>query len=166
MSANGPSEFFTRLVQNLSSGVQLDPTLAPLICAGLLGEPRNLVAVRHQLESWASTTGLSASAVADLVLSGYEALANAAEHAYPSGLGPVDLVAARTTDGRVLVTVGDRGRWRPPPADPGFRGRGLLMIHALAHGVEVQQSPQGTIVYMEWTLPAAAGAGSTTAQHG
>lgn len=164
MSANGPSELFTQLVQNLSSGVQLDPTLAPLICAGLLGEPGNLVAVRHQLESWASTTGLSASAVADLVLSGYEALANAAEHAYPSVLGPVDLVAVRTTDGRVLVTVGDRGRWRPPPADPGFRGRGLLMIHALAHRVEVEQSPQGTTVYMEWTLPAT-GAGSTTAQH-
>ncbi|MBV8993982.1 MAG: ATP-binding protein [Pseudonocardiales bacterium] len=144
--------------------MQVDPTPAPLICGGLPGEPGNLVAVRHQLEGWAFTTGLPASAVADLVLSGYEALANAAEHAYPSGHGPVDLVAARTTDSRVLVVVSDRGRWRPPPADPGFRGRGLPIIHALAHRVEVQQSPQGTTVYMEWTLPAA-GVGSTAAQY-
>jgi serine/threonine-protein kinase RsbW len=157
------SELFTQLVQSLNSGVQVDSTLAPLIC-GLFGEPGNLVNVRHQLESWASATGLSASAVADLVLSGYEALANAAEHAYPAGHGPVDLVAARTTDSRVLVVVSDRGRWRPPPADPGFRGRGLLMIHALAHRVEVRQSPQGTTVYMEWTL-SKTGVGSTTAQH-
>ena len=164
MSANGPNELLTQLVQSLNSGARVDPTLAPLICGGLPGEPGNLVAVRHQLEIWAFTTGLSASAVADLVLSGYEALANAAEHAYPSGHGPVDLVAARTIDSRVLVVVRDRGRWRPPPADPGFRGRGLLMIHALAHRVEVQQSPQGTTVYMEWALPAA-GVGSTTAQH-
>jgi anti-sigma regulatory factor (Ser/Thr protein kinase) len=164
VSANGPSELFTQLVQRLNSGIRVDSTLAPLICSGLLGEPGNLVAVRHQLENWAATTGLSESAVADLVLSGYEALANAAEHAYPSSQGPVDLVAARTTDGRVLVTVSDRGRWRPPPADPGFRGRGLLMIRALAHRVDVRQSAQGTTVYMEWTLPAA-GAGSKTAQH-
>lgn len=114
-----------------------------------------MVQVRHQLEHWAARTGLSPSTVADLVLSSYEALANAAEHAYPSGHGPVDLVAARITDGRVLVTVSDRGRWRPPPADPGFRGRGLLMIKTLAHRAEIQQGPHGTTVHMEWTLPAA-----------
>jgi len=66
----------------------------------------------------------------------------------------VDLVAARTADGRVLVTVRDHGRWRKPPLDPGFRGRGLLMIKALTPRVEVLQGPQGTTVHMEWELPA------------
>lgn len=120
--------------------------------------------MRHQLERWAARTGLPVPAVADLVLSTYEALANAAEHAYPSGHGPVDLVAARTTEGRVLVTVSDRGRWRPPPADPGFRGRGLLMIKALADRMEVRQGAQGTTVHMEWTRPVT-GPGSGPAQH-
>jgi anti-sigma regulatory factor (Ser/Thr protein kinase) len=142
-----------QLVERLNPGVVVDSALAPLICTGILGEPPYLVEVRHQLERWTARTGLSASAAADLVLSSYEALANAAEHAYPSGPGPVDLVAARTTDGRVLVTVSDRGRWRPPPADPGFRGRGLPMMKALAHHVQVRQGPQGTTVHMEWTLP-------------
>jgi serine/threonine-protein kinase RsbW len=92
-------------------------------------------------------------AVADVVLASYEALANAAEHAYPSGPGLVDLVAARTTDGRVLVTVSDHGRWRPPPCDPGFRGRGLTMIKELTLQVEIQQNQDGTTVHMEWKLP-------------
>lgn len=130
--------------------MQVDQTLAPLICTGILGEPGHLVEVRHQLERWAARTGLPAPAVADLVLSTYEALANAAEHAYPSGHGPVDLVAARTTEGRVLVTVSDRGRWRPPPVDPGFRGRGLLMIKMLADRMEIRQGAHGTTVHMEW----------------
>ena len=138
----------------LRAGVDIDSTLTPLICTGIIGTPGALVNVRHNLERWASNTGLAAPALADLVLSAYEALANAAEHAYPSGHGPVDLVAARSTDGRVLVTVRDHGQWREPPLDPGFRGRGLLMIKALTPRVEVLPGPQGTTVHMEWGLPA------------
>lgn len=162
--SGGPSEILAQLVDSLNPGAQVDSTLTPLICTGIPGEPGNLVEVRHQLERWAARTGLPAPAVDDLVLSTYEALANAAEHAYPSGSGPVDMVAARTTDGRVLVIVSDRGRWRPPPADPGFRGRGLLMIRALAQRVEVQQGSHGTTVHMEWARPVT-GPGSATAQH-
>jgi len=141
-------------IEILRAGVDIDSTLPPLICTGIIGKPGALVDVRHHLEHWAANTGLSPSSLADLVLSAYEALANAAEHAYPSGHGPVDLVAARTADGRVLVTVRDHGRWRKPPLDPGFRGRGLLMIKALTPRVEVLQGPQGTTVHMEWELPA------------
>lgn len=140
-------------VEMLGVDAEVDSTLAPLVCTGIIGRPGALVEVRHHLERWAAGTGLAAPALADLVLSTYEALANAAEHAYPSGQGPVDLVAARTTDGRVLVRVKDHGRWRPPPADPGFRGRGLLMIKALAQRVEVKPSPKGTTVHLEWDLP-------------
>ena len=161
---SGLSELFTRLVESLHPGAHVDSALEPLICTGILGQPGLLVEVRHQLERWATLTGLPAPAVADLVLSSYEALANAAEHAYPSGPGLVDLVAARTTDGRVLVTVSDRGRWRPPPADPGFRGRGIPMIKALAHCMRVEQGQQGTTVHMEWALQGS-GPGSGTAQH-
>jgi serine/threonine-protein kinase RsbW len=154
-ASGGPSEQFLDLVGPLWAGVQVDSSLAPLVCTGIVGQPSPLVEVRHNLERWAAHTGLSALVVADLVLASYEALANAIEHAYPSGGGRVDLVAARTADSRVLVTVRDHGRWRPPPHDPGTRGRGLPMIKALAHRAEVQQSEDGTIVYMEWELPAA-----------
>lgn len=152
------------LIEILRAGVEVDTTLPPLICTGIAGRPGTLAEVRHQLERWAAGTGLPALVVADLVLSGYEALVNAAEHAYPSGPGPVDLVAARSTDNRVLVTVRDHGQWRPPPLDSGFRGRGLQMIRALTHRVEVRQGPGGTTVHMEWEL-SATGCGSTTTQH-
>jgi anti-anti-sigma factor len=44
----------------------------------------------------------------------------------------------------VLVRVGDSGAWRPPPADPGYRGRGLQIIRAVAVDVELTHGPQGT----------------------
>lgn len=88
--SGGPSELYAQLVDNLNPGVEVDSTLAPLICTGILAEPGTLVEMRHQLERWSARTGLPAPAAADLVLSTYEALANAAEHAYPSGSGPVD----------------------------------------------------------------------------
>jgi serine/threonine-protein kinase RsbW len=133
--------------------VEIDSTLAPLLCIGILGQGQ-LVEVRHHLQHWAAGTGLPALAVADVVLASYEALVNAVEHAYPSEQDTVDLVAARTTDGRVLVTVRDHGRWRPPPLDPGPRGRGLMMIRALTHRVEIAPGQDGTTVHMEWELPA------------
>ena len=151
--ASGASAAFTRLVGVLWPDVEVDPSLAPLICTGIVGQPGPLVEVRHSLQRWAAHTGLSAPEVADLVLATYEALANAVEHAYPSGGGTVDLVAARTAEGRVLVTVKDYGRWRSP-GDPGSRGRGLPMIHALAHRAQVQQGAHGTCVQMEWQLAA------------
>lgn len=155
VDASEASAELTRLLGTLWAGVQLDSSLAPLICTGIVGRPGPLVEVRHSLQRWAAHTGLSALDVADLVLASYEALANAVEHAYPPGGGPVDLLAARTVDGRVLVAIRDHGRWRPPPPDPGTRGRGLPMIRALAHRAEVQPGPQGTCVQMEWRLSAA-----------
>jgi hypothetical protein len=40
----------------------------------------------------------------------------------------------------VVISVIDTGRWRPPPADPGTRGRGLSMITALSEHVEIHPS--------------------------
>ena len=50
---------------------------------------------------------------------------------------------ARAADGSVDVEVIDTGTWRPPPADRGFRGRGLELISALAQDVEVTHGPDG-----------------------
>lgn len=151
-TASGFSERLTQLAGKLSAGVQIDLSLAPLVCTGILGRPGPLVEVRHHLEEWVKGTGLPTETVTDVVLATYEALANAAEHAYPSGGGPVDLIAASTVDSRLLVTVRDYGRWRSP-CDSGLRGRGLVIIKALAHRAEVRRTPHGTWVHMEWDLP-------------
>src|SRR3712207_7713733 len=50
----------------------------------------------------------------------------------------------------VEVVVRDHGRWRPPPADSGSRGRGLALIRKLADGVEVEHpSDGGTAVRLD-----------------
>jgi serine/threonine-protein kinase RsbW len=88
-----------------------------------------------------------------VVLAADEAITNAVEHAYPLGTpGTVRLVATRPPCGNgVAVLVQDHGYWRPVPVDPGFRGRGLLLIHRLADRASVTDSLHGTTVRMCWT---------------
>jgi serine/threonine-protein kinase RsbW len=129
------------------------PNDGTFVRRGIPGEGAQLAHVRRELTVWASTVGLTVSDIDGLLLASYEALANAAEHAY-SGDGPrvVDLVASKQNDGYVDVIVRDYGCWRPEPADPGFRGRGLLMIRNLAHDAEIRKEPDGTTVRMRWQL--------------
>lgn len=137
------------------SDVKPDAAVTRLVCAEITGEPSQLADVRSRLRKWAIAVGMPSEHADDLELASYEALTNAAEHAYPSGRPRVDLEAVATADGGVLVTVRDHGLWRPPPTDPGFRGRGLGMIRALAHRSEVELTESGTVVHMQWFGPAA-----------
>jgi serine/threonine-protein kinase RsbW len=114
--------------------------------------PTQLGAVRGQLAGWAEAIGLGTDAVDDLVLATHEALANVADHAYPNG-GGYAFVDAECQDGTAVVMVRDSGRWRPPAADAGWRGRGLLIIRGLAQHVEVRHDDAGTTVEMQWPLP-------------
>ena len=131
-----------------------DPTASaatvagPLECPDIPADAARLVGVRRTLQDWASAAGLPRSTVADLVLASYEAMANSAEHGYRNGPGTIDLLATCDEDG-VVVTVRDRGEWRSPPADPGHRGRGLMMIRSMSHA-EVEPGPDGTTVRMRW----------------
>ena len=131
-----------------------DPTVAatalvrPMECAGIPADAARLVGVRRKLQDWALAAGIPATTAGDLVLAAYEAMANAAEHAYRDRPGTIDLHAT-CDDDEVVVTVRDRGDWRPPPADPGHRGRGLTMIRSTSRA-EVEPGPHGTTVRMRW----------------
>jgi serine/threonine-protein kinase RsbW len=110
--------------------------------------------MRRLITGWATEQGLDADTVQAVVLSGYEVLANSVEHGYrENGGGHVELYACRTED-RVTVTVVDHGQWRTPPADPGYRGRGLALVHGLSTHAEVTRSDHGTTVTMTWLLTA------------
>ena len=117
-------------------------------CSDIPADAARLVGVRRKLQDWALAVGLPRTTVGDLVLAAYEAMANAAEHAYRNRPGTIDLLATRDDD-EVVVTVRDRGEWRPPPADPGHRGRGLMMIRSMSRA-EVEHGPEGTTVRMRW----------------
>jgi len=111
-----------------------------------------LAPLRRALADWAGQIGLEASTVEAIVLSTYEALANSVEHAYrDDGAGTVELDAS-VNDFIVTVTVTDHGRWRPPSADSGSRGRGLSLIRNLGAAANVVGTPQGTTVTMTWLL--------------
>ncbi|MEU0788994.1 ATP-binding protein [Amycolatopsis sp. NPDC005961] len=106
--------------------------------------------LRGALADWLGTLGLSEERQEDVVLAGYEAMANSAEHAYRDrDAGTID-VHAEALNGRLTVTVTDYGAWRAPAATNGLRGRGLLLIDSLAdHSVQVHRE-DGTTVTMTW----------------
>ncbi|WP_214369002.1 SpoIIE family protein phosphatase [Pseudonocardia sp. H11422] len=110
-------------------------------------DPAQLAPLRRKVAAWCARAGLSEDAVTDLQLVLGEAVTNAVEHAYLGGAsGEVDIELMLESSGAVSVRVADTGRWRPPPADPGYRGRGLALIRELTEDVELEPGDTGTVV--------------------
>lgn len=109
-------------------------------------DPLLLPGLRHDVHAWAVTAGMSEDGADDLQLALSEAVTNCVEHAYAGGTGKIRCRVHRTADGAVEASVQDFGAWRPPPADPGYRGRGLAVIHTLAEHVELHPTSQGTTI--------------------
>jgi serine/threonine-protein kinase RsbW len=118
-----------------------------------------LAEMRHALSRWATGIGMPDRQRDELVLAAYEAMANSVEHAYGEAPGAddfdgvVDLHAAHTPDGTVIVTVTDYGQWQPPVPSDGIRGRGILLMRALADDTTITRVDTGTTVTMTWALP-------------
>lgn len=122
-------------------------------------EPGELHRIRRRIGRWAEQSGVPEDVTIDLQLAVGEAVANGVEHAYlDRGAGPATVdVEMQVREGHpdaVVVRVADHGHWRPAPTNPGYRGRGLLMIERLAGGVQVLCSPRGTEVSFEIRYPA------------
>lgn len=110
-------------------------------------QPEQLVVARRALREWLNRLGVPEEDVQALAQAVGEATANAVEHAYtPEERGTVRLRGTVEADGTVEVVVADGGRWRPPPTEPGTRGRGLLLMRESVDEVEVNPSPIGTSV--------------------
>jgi anti-anti-sigma factor len=120
---------------------------APLAVT-LRAVPSSLRVLRRAVAGWAAAAGLCDAVADDLQLAVGEAAANAAEHAYPEPGedDTFDCSLRRTAAGDIAVRVRDRGRWRPAPPDPGFRGRGLQVIRAVGRDVRVSTDSGGTEV--------------------
>jgi serine/threonine-protein kinase RsbW len=104
---------------------------------------------------------LDPTRVSDMVLAVNEALANAAEFAYSTVTQPgaMHLLADYDTGSAVLtVTVTDDGAWRIADAEKKIhtRGRGILLMRALADRATFDSTPAGTKVCLEWNHVAAA----------
>ena len=110
--------------------------------------------LRHQLSGWLRGAGVAEERVADIVLAVNEAVANSIEHGY-QGRKPGKVRVIGENDGaRVDLKISDKGKWRPAAADPGVRGRGLLLIRAVSDWLELDCTPKGTTVSMSFSLTA------------
>ena len=112
--------------------------------------------IRHRLATWLRGAAIPEGMIADIVLAVNEAAANSIEHAY-RGHKPAKVRVEGENDGaRVHVRIVDKGSWKPESADPGVRGRGLLLIRAVSDWLEMECTPSGTTVDMSFRLPAVA----------
>lgn len=101
--------------------------------------------VRAALRTWLSDIGADDMDVLIIVQIICEFVENSFEHGYRSiPADGIDVEATLDDDGMVHASVTDRGQWKTPPADPGTRGRGLMLADALATESPVVGSDCGT----------------------
>ncbi|MCD2191987.1 SpoIIE family protein phosphatase [Actinomycetospora endophytica] len=133
-------------------GCELTTTISAPFHAELPAETEALATLRGTSGAWLSTLGACHDDVESLHLALGEAVANCIEHAYLTDPGRITVDGYLDTAGRACLTVSDRGSWRAPTADPGGRGRGLVMLRRFMDSVEVDTDGPGTTVLMERTL--------------
>jgi anti-sigma regulatory factor (Ser/Thr protein kinase) len=107
-----------------------------------------------------ASAGVPSQLTADAVIAANEASTNSVEHAYRVGPAERVVLTASVEGAQVIVRVTDTGTWRPPPADPKFRGRGLPIIRSVSDVVDIDHDEAGTTVRMSIRLapdPAFAG---------
>ncbi|MDT5346355.1 MAG: hypothetical protein QOE52_5539 [Mycobacterium sp.] len=110
--------------------------------------------IRHQVAAWMRLAAVPDQQVADIVLAVNEACANSVEHGY-RGRKPGKVRVEGENDGALLhLRVTDSGSWKTASADPGVRGRGLLLIRAVTDWLEMECTSSGTTVDMSFRLSA------------
>ena len=110
--------------------------------------------IRHQVAAWMRLAAVADQQVADIVLAVNEACANSVEHGY-RGRKPGKVRVEGENDGALLhLRVTDSGSWKTASADPGVRGRGLLLIRAVTDWLEMECTSSGTTVDMSFRLSA------------
>jgi serine/threonine-protein kinase RsbW len=135
-----------------SPGATAPQFVAPWLDLTVPATAHNATALRGTFRRWVGSI-LTDDAADYLTLAVYEALANAAEHAFTARSAPGSVwLHAVVADGQITITVTDNGTWRRPTNSGGHRGRGLPLIHRLTSEALVAPSPHGTTVYLRCRL--------------
>jgi PAS domain S-box-containing protein len=112
--------------------------------------PSLLSDIRRQLSDWLRSISVPELLAADIVLVVNEACSNSAEHAYRGREPGTMRVEAAVDRKHIHISVVDSGSWKTPPADPGTRGRGLLLMRTLSEHVDLEGTAHGTTVGMRF----------------
>ena len=116
----------------------------------LPAEAGRLKALRSELGTWLEARGVWGADRDAVVIACSEMAANAIEHGYRGGEGPI-CVVADTVPGEVTLAVRDHGSWRLPSAGRAGRGRGLRIVESMMDDV-VMDRGRGTRVTMRRRL--------------
>lgn len=110
----------------------------------LPAEPTSATIARRFVSRYARVAQLEPERTFDLVLAVGEAVANAVEHAYRGATGDF-VLRLDARENKIFGEVEDLGTWydRRPPAE---RGRGLAILRATTHHLELNRSERGTTV--------------------
>jgi serine phosphatase RsbU (regulator of sigma subunit)/anti-sigma regulatory factor (Ser/Thr protein kinase) len=109
--------------------------------------PTVLRPLRATLRRWLDAAGASEQETFEIVIAVGEACANAIQH---GSLGSETFEIDARLDGRVEVSVRDKGQWRERREDQ--YGRGLDMMRQFMDEVTIDRSPVGTEVSLSRTL--------------
>ena len=135
-------------VQHRPPGEARMHTIHALFDLAAEANPPSARQLRVRFQEWLRTLGVPTAVADDLTLAVYEALANAAEHAYhPGHPNPVMRLQAQLDHNPLLIVVTDHGSWRTPQ-ESGYRGRGLAMMRSLTTEVHLNPTAQGTTVHL------------------
>jgi len=160
-----PDELCERLVESMLAihpanddiavlALRALPTAPSPFHLELPSDPTQLVNMRRDLGRWLRDAGASGEVVEVIQIACHEACSNAIEHGYGFGDGRL-WVDAELKDGRVVLTVRDKGHWieRGPDGPPPYRGNGLPLMQALMDSVELtHDNGNGTAVRMARSL--------------
>lgn len=133
-----------------------DGTDATGLAFSVTASPESAYRFRQQFAQWLDATiSVDAERRSDIVLAVYEAVANAAEHAYATPSpgtrpGAIEVRARKTRDESLEVIVTDTGQWKTDASSSPYRGRGLALISALCDASDVTSGPHGTSVTLSW----------------
>ncbi|QLL05718.1 ATP-binding protein [Mycobacterium vicinigordonae] len=113
---------------------------------------------RQDLSDWLNLhLELDEDRAADILLATDEALSNCADHAYRvvGHVGSMSLqIAYNPATTRLGICISDHGRWiEPNPVAPpanAVRGRGILLMRALADECSIDGRPAGTTVCLRF----------------
>ncbi|GAA4539706.1 ATP-binding protein [Pseudonocardia xishanensis] len=111
-------------------------------------EAVQLAVIRATSRHWLSLLGVDEDTADDIVCAVNEAAANSIDHAYldarHAGSVGLDLVAGPH---ELHLAVSDQGVWRPPThRHLAGRGRGIPMMSAMVHSLEIRHTPGETVV--------------------
>ena len=109
----------------------------------------SLVLVRTALRRWLSALRVGDREEFNVMLGVGEAMANVVSHAYGPRGGPMD-VDISASEGQIVATVRDMGRWRLPRGTN--RGRGINIMENCAEEVSVDTTDEGTEVRLRFQL--------------